>query len=299
MTTTAVGYAGFFCANSEFYDCVFDFKEVDNWNVALKEGNYSGGVLFERCTFNSIRGVSASVGDYGIGYNSFSSAVKFKDCACTGQISICHKDMQIGFDGCNINTLFIRGYQQSSDSNPITINNCNISALYQQVNAHNISVYGSIITFTDTLSEGIKYFAFENCIVNNTTARAGSNVIVKGGSMNFTNNAATTGVTANGAIITGSTTELTFNGTHNGCVWETPIPTSGTTAQRPSASVAGVGFKYFDTDLDKPVYSDGTSWLDGTGAPSANSLVVLSISQSDYDALVTKDANTLYVITSA
>lgn len=40
---------------------------------------------------------------------------------------------------------------------------------------------------------------------------------------------------------------------------------SYTTAGRPSASTAGAGAEYFDTTLNKPVYSDGTNWRDASG----------------------------------
>ena len=43
-------------------------------------------------------------------------------------------------------------------------------------------------------------------------------------------------------------------------------PKSGTTAQRPTASVAGVGFQWYDTTLQKPVWSDGAVWRDATGS---------------------------------
>lgn len=43
------------------------------------------------------------------------------------------------------------------------------------------------------------------------------------------------------------------------------ISDSGTTASRPSASSTGVGSRFFDTTLNKPVYSDGTNWRDAAG----------------------------------
>ena len=44
------------------------------------------------------------------------------------------------------------------------------------------------------------------------------------------------------------------------------LSTSGTTANRPSASDAGAGFTYFDTNLGKMIVSNGTTWvnMDGT-----------------------------------
>lgn len=50
--------------------------------------------------------------------------------------------------------------------------------------------------------------------------------------------------------------------------WESAIvlpPNSGTTAQRPSASSVGAGFPYYDTDLDRPIWSDGAAWKDAGG----------------------------------
>lgn len=40
---------------------------------------------------------------------------------------------------------------------------------------------------------------------------------------------------------------------------------SGTTSQRPTASVAGTGFLWYDTTLSKPVWSDGVTWRDAAG----------------------------------
>lgn len=42
----------------------------------------------------------------------------------------------------------------------------------------------------------------------------------------------------------------------------------GTTANRPTPELAGIGGHYFDTDLNMPIYSDGAAWLlsDGTAA---------------------------------
>lgn len=47
----------------------------------------------------------------------------------------------------------------------------------------------------------------------------------------------------------------------------TVIPTgSGSTASRPSASGSRKGSSWFDTTLNKPIWSDGTNWRDATGA---------------------------------
>ena len=43
-----------------------------------------------------------------------------------------------------------------------------------------------------------------------------------------------------------------------------PSPT-GTTAERPSAATAGVGYMYFDSTLGKPIWSNGTAWTDSAG----------------------------------
>lgn len=39
----------------------------------------------------------------------------------------------------------------------------------------------------------------------------------------------------------------------------------GATGSRPSASTVGAGAMYFDTTLNKPIWSDGTNWRDATG----------------------------------
>lgn len=44
------------------------------------------------------------------------------------------------------------------------------------------------------------------------------------------------------------------------------VTMNGATANRPIASV--VGQRYFDTDLGKPVYWSGTTFVDSSGAPA-------------------------------
>lgn len=41
---------------------------------------------------------------------------------------------------------------------------------------------------------------------------------------------------------------------------------SGTTANRPNAALIDLGAMYFDTTLGQPIWSDGTIWVDATGA---------------------------------
>lgn len=43
------------------------------------------------------------------------------------------------------------------------------------------------------------------------------------------------------------------------------VSESGTTANRPTANL-WIGRPYFDTTLGKPVWYDGTNWVDATGA---------------------------------
>lgn len=42
-------------------------------------------------------------------------------------------------------------------------------------------------------------------------------------------------------------------------------PAAGTTAARPAIANVEVGFAYFDTSLNKPIWSDGTGWRDAAG----------------------------------
>ena len=39
---------------------------------------------------------------------------------------------------------------------------------------------------------------------------------------------------------------------------------SGTTSNRPTNVL--VGFQYFDTTINKPIFWDGSKWIDATGA---------------------------------
>ena len=59
---------------------------------------------------------------------------------------------------------------------------------------------------------------------------------------------------------------------YNGTGWVnmdgTPIlATQGATADRPSATDAGIGFTYFDTTLGKMIVSNGTDWVNMDGTP--------------------------------
>lgn len=42
----------------------------------------------------------------------------------------------------------------------------------------------------------------------------------------------------------------------------------GATAARPAFADVEVGTEFFDTTLGKPVWSDGTAWVDSTGTPA-------------------------------
>ncbi len=39
----------------------------------------------------------------------------------------------------------------------------------------------------------------------------------------------------------------------------------GTTEERPSFYSIRIGFQYFDTTLEKPIWYNGTEWVDATG----------------------------------
>ena len=47
-------------------------------------------------------------------------------------------------------------------------------------------------------------------------------------------------------------------------IYKTPKPISGTTQQRPSDTIY-IGFQYFDTTLNKPIWWTGTNWIDSGG----------------------------------
>lgn len=47
-------------------------------------------------------------------------------------------------------------------------------------------------------------------------------------------------------------------------IYKIPKPISGTTQQRPSNTIY-IGFQYFDTTLNKPIWWTGTNWIDSGG----------------------------------
>lgn len=66
------------------------------------------------------------------------------------------------------------------------------------------------------------------------------------------------------------------------------VSSYGSTADRPS-NVA-IGFQYFDTDLNRPIWWNGTEWV---GATDAN---IIKLTQAQYEELPTKDPDTIYFI---
>ena len=44
------------------------------------------------------------------------------------------------------------------------------------------------------------------------------------------------------------------------------INLSGTTALRPNSSIASLGQQYFSTTLGKPIFFNGTNWVDATSS---------------------------------
>lgn len=62
------------------------------------------------------------------------------------------------------------------------------------------------------------------------------------------------------------TTKYTANGTGSATLFSAiGEEAHGTTAERPTC-IMGDGFRYFDTDLGKPIYRKGNVWVDATGA---------------------------------
>lgn len=48
-------------------------------------------------------------------------------------------------------------------------------------------------------------------------------------------------------------------------IYKIPKPISGTTQQRPSNTIH-IGFQYFDTTLNKPIWWTGIKWVDSAGS---------------------------------
>lgn len=66
------------------------------------------------------------------------------------------------------------------------------------------------------------------------------------------------------------------------------VSSYGTTTNRPSN--VSIGFQYFDTDLNRPIWWNGTEWV---GATDAN---IVKLTQAQYEELTTKDPDTIYFI---
>jgi hypothetical protein len=262
----------------------------------------SNDMYFEGCTFVDLKGVGgASSAGF---YNDGGASMILKDCTLKNCSQLPKNNGVIKNDGCTFEDCSLTPYPATGGIVNLYLEKCkatNTSILQGgkiSVSHSSLEIKGSTWPTFHNTSYIVRNSEIVDIGTNNPWTGSTGTIDAENSSFTFNKNYASANMHFKNCIIGGLITEAGFTGTKENCVFLTPLATSGTTAQRPSASVAGVGFKYFDTDIDKPVYSDGTSWLDGTGAPSAKSLVVLSISQSDYDALVTKDANTLYVITS-
>lgn len=64
------------------------------------------------------------------------------------------------------------------------------------------------------------------------------------------------------------------------------------TGSRPSASTAGQGAQFFDTTLNRPIWSDGTNWNLAGAQGTAD--YVISVSGSTYTAIPRNPSNTIY-----
>jgi hypothetical protein len=74
---------------------------------------------------------------------------------------------------------------------------------------------------------------------------------------------------AAGVLLSGGATPLDLDGgaLNAGAITASSVITSGKsiTGSRPSASTAGAGAQWFDTTLNKPIWSDGSVWRDAVG----------------------------------
>ena len=258
-----------YSGGAEFYDCTFnnDPDDATNYSFQFRIGNYAGGLKLVRCSFNKARGYGGGVNDYFFSYGR-TYPIIVEGCSFN-TLSMYHGSPcgKISFKNCSIGYFSLSGYQQTNTGvETMTMDNCTFENFnVDSSNSLEMKMTNCKVSIVSGGSNKIHNVLFQNCYITNNVTRPSyyADAGVRGISSTFDFVVATNTVafSLENCYIKGLVTEATFQGTKNACSFETPLPSSGTTTQRPSASVAGLGFKYFDTDLNSPVYSNGTNWV--------------------------------------
>jgi len=143
----------------------------------------------------------------------------------------------------------------------VTVSNCRYGV---QVSADTI-IHSYSTTFTDISTSVLQLnMGGSNVIVTDCTA-IDSNTFIEFVDQTNGDNVRIVGTLTLTNTIMGMDTNATLN---NGAViYYGDSPWSGTTASRPDMTynASGSNIPYFDTDLGKPIWYNGTAWVDSTG----------------------------------
>ena len=134
------------------------------------------------------------------------------------------------------NSTFSIGSKGWMRANQITIRNCN--ANFQNGNSSIADYIGGVV-INDSVVTLTSYF--NNKVIQNNTSI----------------------ITMNNCYIKSGVSQSLYKGACVDCTFETNAD-SGTSAQRPPYNLV-VGQSYYDTNLGKPIYWNGLSWVDGNG----------------------------------
>ena len=271
----------FFCGGTTFTRCNFEalhstvqdnVSVLDTYNVVFSNVNNTNATTFYYCKFINIKGTESSspafTNAYGYIFENCEGALRIR----TGE-SGTTKVGNILINKCNGSTLYINGiYAQPTTI--FSIVDSKFTNVYTDANIKdypdNFVIDGCNIKVSGT--SYFKNFTIKNSKVkfpqtNGTYVSYLSGIVIEGSDVTFDNSIFNTSVgnriTLNECIVRGAVSQRLYQGTANDCKFVNAA-NSGISTQRPTYNLV-VGQRYYDTTLNKPIFWNGTSWVDSNG----------------------------------
>ena len=233
---------------------------VDGLNIYGYSATASNNIVkFEGCTLKN-----SSLGRQDLQGTS----CDFTNCLIVDSVYYIKTGYKVNYVGCEFNNLSITAIGTSR------IVNCNGTMKMYQAGATEIDT--STIKFTD-FSASIPAWNIQNITATNSRISfEGTMVAVSTYTAKITarnsiisvnkgyNNSQVTLESSYVISTLSNWSESNFSGTSKNSNFSVPMPKEGISSNRPSSNLK-VGLMYFDTTLGKPIYWNGTAWVDGNG----------------------------------
>lgn len=276
-------------STSEHQSCIFNTGDATIENCYI-EGIYNlvpniHGV-FSKCTFKNIKKLVYNT-------NSFVSKMIFSECTFLSDTVVSYVLPQISIVRCYLTNCSIMLIGENSEiNNNVFSFNKNVNTPIVVYSGNNYQVIGNTLNCEGTVQYYFEMtYAIENCTIKDNTFVGNSPEVSI--LHNYTNNATRKSNyivndtiprtcpdinslpevnSADYPITNGMTIFCRSNGKtytfNNGWKSDNNEPVEairvGSTSERPTN--ISIGYQYFDTSINKPIYWTGTKWVDATGA---------------------------------